>query len=164
MIHRQITGWLQMSAGWRLVSFTAATLLLLLLLWFTWWYPLQREQQQLAQQLQQQRQHYRQLLQALPAIPSLVTLQQQVEEGRVQLSAHAEALSLPELLHVSDGTLEYWHPAAGGGELAMQLQWSGFMALLHYLSSLCPAPDIPRFRLQREGQQLRLLMEITHDH
>ncbi|MBD8163765.1 HofO family protein [Erwinia persicina] len=163
MTSRWVTGWLQLAAGWRVLSFTATALLLLFLLWLVWWHPAQREQQRLAHQYQQQSQRYRQQLLALSAGPSLWALQQLEEQARLRPEPVAVPFSLPELLRHSGGTLEYWHPAADGSELAMQLQWPGFMALLNYLSSLRPVPDLPRFSLQRDAQQLRLIMEISDE-
>jgi len=60
--------------------------------------------------------------------------------------------------------LEYWRPAGQGGELSLTLNWPQFIALLDYLSALQPTLLFSQFKLQREEQQLRLIMELTDEN
>lgn len=165
MTYRMLADGLLRGAWGQLTCFFAITLLLTLLLWSFWWHPIQREQQRLAQQSRLQSQRYRQQLHALRTLPSLAALQRQTEHLQHQLRpATPVAFSLPAMLEASGAVLEYWHPVGKGGELALHLEWSQFIALLNYLSSLQPVLPIPRFSLQHDAQQLRLVMELTDEH
>lgn len=165
MMYRWRGGWLQMAAWLRLCSFCGVALLLTLLLWGVWLRPAQQQQQQWDQQWQQQGQRYRQQLQLLRAMPALVALQQQTEQLEAQLaSAVNRSFSLSDLLNASGAVLEYWRPAGQGGELSLTLDWSQFIALLDYLSALQPTLLSSQFNLQREEQQLRLVMELTNEN
>lgn len=165
MMHRWLIVWLQMAAWLRLCSFCGAALLMALLLWGGWLYPIKQQQQQWERQSQQQAQRYRQQLQLLRAMPALVALQQQIEKREAQfISGVSRSFSLSDLLHASGAVLEYWHPAGQGGELALTLDWSQFIALLDYLSALQPAPLSTQFKLQREEQQLHLVMELADEN
>lgn len=165
MMYRWLKGWLQMAAWLRLCSFCGVALLLTLLLWGVWLRPVQQQQQQWEQQWQQQAQRYRQQLQLLRAMPALAALQQQTEQVEAQLaSAVSRSFSLSDLLNASGAVLEYWRPSGQGGELSLTLDWSQFIALLDYLSVLQPTLLSSQFNLQREEQQLRLVMELTHEN
>ncbi|MFK8256424.1 hypothetical protein ACFL9S_01370 [Erwinia sp. AnSW2-5] len=165
MMYRWLNGWLQMATWLRLCSFCGAALLLAMLLWGAWLRPIQQQQQQWEQQHQQQAQRYHQQLQLLRAMPALVALQQQTEQLEAQLaSAISRSFSLSDLLHASGAVLEYWHPSGQGGELSLTLDWSQFIALLDYLSALQPTLLSSQFNLQREEQQLRLVMELTDEN
>lgn len=164
MTQRWLTGWLHMPAWQRLGSFGCIGMLLASLLWFSWLRPAQRQQQQLDLQRQQQGQRYRQQLLSLQAMPALFVLQQQTERMQMQLKTAADhPFSLPALLSASGAMLEYWHPAGQGGELSLTLDWSQFILLLEYLSACQPVLFMPRFSLQREAWQLRLVMELTDE-
>lgn len=161
-MHRWISIWLQTATWQRLVSFSVAAMLLVIMLWFGWLDPIQKQQQRLEQQGLQQAQRYRQQLASLRSIPALFALQQQAQQLKVQLSPDESVpFSLATLLETSGAVLEYWRPAGQGGELSLMLNWPQFIALMDYLLSLRPAPAIPQFSLQREQQQLRLVMELT---
>ena len=164
-MYRWLNGWLQMAVWLRLCSFCGAALLLALLLWGAWLRPVQQQQQQWEQQWQQQAHRYRQQLQLLRAMPALVTLQRQAEQLESQLaSVVSRSFSLSDLLNASGAVLEYWRPSGKGGELSLTLDWSQFIALLDYLSVLQPMLLSSQFNLQREEQQLRLVMELTHEN
>lgn len=165
MMSRWLNGWLQRASWERLCSFCGATLLLATLLWSVWLRPIQQQQQRGEQQWQQQAHRYRQQLQLLRAMPALVALQQQTEQLEAQLaSGVSRSFSLSDLLNASGAVLEYWHPVGQGGELSLTLNWQQFIALLDYLSALQPALLSSRFNLQREEQQLRLVMELTDEN
>ena len=165
MMHRWLIGWLQMAAWLRLCSFCGAALLLAMLLWGVWLRPIQQKQQQWEQQSQHQAHRYRQQLQLLRAMPALAALQQQTEQLEAQLVSDVSgSYSLSDLLKASGAVLEYWRPAGQGGELSLTLNWPQFIALLDYLSALQPTLLFSQFKLQREEQQLRLIMELTDEN
>ncbi|MCS3608803.1 MULTISPECIES: HofO family protein [Erwinia] len=165
MMHRWLIGWLQMPAWIRLGSFCGAALLLAMLLWGAWLHPIKQKQQQGEQQWQQLAHRYRQQLQLLRAMPALATVQQQTEQIEARLTSDViRPFLLPDLLKASGAVLEYWHPAGQGGELSLMLNWPQFIALLDYLSALQPTLLFSQFKLQREEQQLRLVMELTDEN
>lgn len=165
MMQRWLIGWLQMATWLRLCSFCGAALILAMLLWGAWLRPIQQTQQQCVQEWQHQAHRYRQQLQLLRVMPALVDLQQQTELLEAQLaSGVSRSFSLSDLLKASGAILEYWHPLGQGGELSLTLDWPQFIALLDYLSALQPALLFSRINLQREEQQLQLVMELTDEN
>lgn len=165
MRYRWLNGWLQMARWLRLCSFIGAAMLLAMLLWGVWLRPIQQQHEQWQQQWRQQAHRYRQHLQLLRAMPSFVGLKQQAEQIEAQFSSAASRpFSLPDLLNASGAVLEYWHPVGQGGELSLTLDWSQFIALLDYLSALKPTLLSSQFNLQREEQQLHLVMELTDEN
>lgn len=165
MNNRWLLTWLTLEPAWlRAATAAGAALLLMLLIGYGWLTPAVRQQHGLEQQQSQRIHQNRIALQSLIDLPSQATSAQRVASLEQQLlPARAQRFSLPALLKASGAKLERWQPSEKGGQLALALSWSQFLAVLEYLVTLQPAPAIPRLSVQRQEALLHLDIELTYE-
>ncbi len=156
--------WLQSPRWVKMSSFSGLWLGIYMLLWRGWSYPASEQSKQLEQASRQHQQQLQLQARLQLAQPSLLAIKQQSDElSRWLVSVSPRAFSLPALLQSSGARLTHWRPQQAGGELALELSWSQFIALLRYLATLEPAPRISVLTLQGSPPRLQLMMVLRHD-